>query len=547
MKRIKKWGILLLALLLAAGCAPKKEVKDIYIVYTGDVHCGFDENLGFAKLKALVEDVKQKDGYTYLVDVGDYLQGGVYGSLSEGKIVIDMMNEVGYDLVAVGNHEFDYGMDRLKELMGLSKFRYVACNVKYTGSKESIFKDIPEYVIEEFGGRKVAFIGVITPFSIVSSTPTFFMENDNLVYDFYSADQGKELAEKVQKTVDEARSKGADYVIALTHLGSTNEEAPFDSVSLISRTTGIDVVIDGHSHSVIIGDPYPNAEGKDVILTSVGTKMQNAGELIIEKDGTISTMLFSEYAREDEGVKAAMGKVQNEMAAILSQKVGDASFPLTIENENGVRIVRSRETNLGDFLTDIVRQEMKADIGILIGGGIRHTIAKGEIRYGDLLNVFPFFNTLSVVRCKGQQILDALEFGASKTEGIAEFDGNSAGEFGGFLQVSGLKYTIDTSVPTPVLTDKNGMFIGTEGPRRVKDVYVMQNGRYEPIDPEKMYTVASIDYLLFENGDGNTAFKGAEKVPGEEPIDLDVLIKWVKQMPEFPDTYEKPQGRITVE
>ena len=240
-------------------------------------------------------------------------------------------------------------MPRLRQLIEKADFKMIASNVKYTGKEENVFRDVPEYVIMEYGPVKVGFLGVLTPESLTSSTPVYFMEDGEFVYDFYNGYDGKELADRVQGLVDELRGQGCDYVIALTHLGSIAATEPYDSITLIHNTTGIDAVLDGHSHSVIIGDYYPNKDGEDVLLSSVGTKMQNAGELIIGKDGTIETMLVSEYNREDEGMKEAVAKANADLEVILAEKVGELPFALKIDDENGLRLVRCRETNAGDL------------------------------------------------------------------------------------------------------------------------------------------------------------------------------------------------------
>ena len=521
---------------------------DIYIFFTSDVHCGVDENLGFTGLKALVDDTRLVHPYVSLVDLGDYLQGGTLGSLTKGKSIIEIMNEMNYDYVTIGNHEFDYTVEELDKRLHELNAQVITSNVKYTGHKKNIFEEYPTYVIHEYGPVKVAFLGVLTPTSITSSTPKYFMEDGEIVYDFYSERNGDELAERVQSIVDEARSNGADYVVALTHLGSTPHYTPYDSISLIHKTNGIDVVLDGHSHSVVIEDHYPNKDGKDVILSSVGTKMQNAGELIIGKDGSLTTMLVSEFHHHDVDIESDILAKEDEQKPILDDKIGVAPFDFTIMDDEGHRIVRSRETNLADFVADAYRYVMDADIGLTNGGGVRTNIVQGDITFGDILNVNPFQNTVGTCRATGQQILDALEFGAKETLGITVLDGNSVGEFGAFLQVSGLKYTIDTSIPTGVVLDDNGMLKEIKGERRVQDVQVLKDGQYVPLDPNEKYVVASISYLLFESGDGNTAFAGAEMIEQGSQIDVNCLRDYLTQMNGIPDTYRNPlgEGRITV-
>lgn len=527
------------------GCQ-KKLKDDIYIFFTSDVHCGLNDNLTYPSLKAVIDDTRAEHKNVLLVDLGDFIQGGYYGALSGGEMVVQIMNEMGYDIVTYGNHEFDYGIDRLHELMGMMEFETLASNVIYTGNKENIFDGIAEYTIREFDGVKVGFIGVLTPDSLTSSTPKFFMEGDKYVYDFYTGENGKLLQDKVQSVVDEVRKQGAKYVVAMTHLGSTGTE-PYDAISLIHNTNGIDVVLDGHSHSIIVEDKYPNKDGEDVIISSVGTKLEAAGELIISKEGEIKTMHINKYDRKDEAIAATIADFDKQLEHILNEVVGSSEFDMRIDDDEGIRMSRDRETTVGDFVADAYRYVMETQIGMANGGGVRSNIEGGEITYGKLMNVSPFRNTIGSCKATGQMILDALEFGARNTEAIYKFDGNAVGESGGFLSVSGLKYTIDTSIETPVIVDENDMLTGfSSDKRRVKDVYVLEDGEYVEIDPQKEYTVAATDYVLYNSGDGNTAFKDATMIEINKYVDTDAMKEYLLHLETMPDEYRKLQGRITV-
>lgn len=546
---MKKIFNVLLAVLLSAmlsSCAVQKD--DIYVFFTSDVHCGIEDNMGLSGVKALVDEAKKEHQFVSLVDCGDFLQGGAVGSLSKGKLVIEVMNEVGYDYAILGNHEFDYGMDTLKQGMSESNFEYIVSNIKYSGSKENVFENTKEYVIKDYGGTKVAFLGISTPYSITDSTPANFMEGNDYVYNFYTADEGNELYERVQSLVDEARKKGAKYVVAMAHLGSEPQYAPFDSISMISHTSGIDVVFDGHSHSVIVEDKYPNKNGEDVVLSSVGTKLASVGQLILGKDGTVTTLHIDEYNGKDEGVAAVIAKANTEVDNILSQKICDLDYDLMMYDEEGIRIGRSRETTVGDFVTDAYRHALNTDVAIVNGGGVRNNIMAGEVLYRNLFDVAPFQNNTGSLYATGQQIMDALEYGARYTEAIYKLDGNAVGEYGGFLQVSGLKYTIDTSVESAVTVDDNGMFAGfANDNRRVKDVLILQGEEYVPIDPEKTYTVGGISYMLFSGGDGNTIFMNCEKISDNEFVDIEVLRQYLIDNGGFKDDYRETQGRIIIE
>ena len=546
MKRIISVLLIVGILFSVVGCMEVKQKEDIYILYTSDVHCGVEENMTLAGVKALVDDEKANHQYVTLVDGGDFLQGGSVGSLSKGKLIIELMNDTGYEIVTVGNHEFDYGMDTLKERMKESNFDYVLCNVKYSGKNESAFADTPGYVIKDYGGVKVAFIGVATPYSITDSTPKYFMEDHEYVYNFYSGDNGNELYERVQSVVDEVRKQKVKYVVALTHLGSTPEYTPFDSVSLISHTSGIDAVLDGHSHSMIVEDKYPNKDGKDVVLCSVGTKLQAVGELILGTDGSVTTLHIEEYNRKDESVLKALENADKVVDETLSVKICDLDYDMKIVDDEGVRFGRARESTVANFVADAYRYALGTDIAVVNGGGVRSNIMAGEVLYRNLFDVSPFQNNGGSCYATGQQIVDALEFGAQNTERIYKLDGNSVGEFGGFIQVSGLKYTIDTSVESCVTFDSNNMFAGfANDNRRVKDVYVLENDEYVPIDLNKKYSVGGISYMLFSSGDGNTIFRDCEKISDNEFVDIELLKTYLEEVG-FNDTYREVEGRITV-
>ena len=548
---MKKLLTVILAVLLCMGlssCVKMPLDDDIYIFFTSDVHCGIEENLTFASMKAVIDDTKAEHKYVTLVDVGDFVQGGAIGSLSKGSLVVELMNVAGYDLATFGNHEFDYGMDSLKQLIADSDFGYVASNVDYFGSGESFTKDVPTYVIKQYGSVKVGFIGIITPTSFTSSTPDSFKENGEFVYDFYGGDQGKKLAEKVQSVVDEVRKQKVDYVVALSHLGYLEKYKPYDSITLIHNTNGIDVVLDGHAHAIVVEDKYPNKDGKDVILSSVGTKLEALGQLIIGKDGSLTTMHIDQYSRQDETMLQAIDKTNKELDHILSQEIGSLDHDMKIYDEEGIRMSRSRETTVGNFVSDAYRYAMGTDIAFVNGGGVRADMNAGTITYNDLMNVNPFQNDISSCNATGQQILDALEYGAQNTEKIYKFDGNAVGEYGGFMIPSGLKYTIDTSIASQVEIDDQGIFKSYKSDlRRVKDVYVLVDGEYVELDPNKTYSVAMADYIMSKDGDGNTAFASSEHLNDKGMVDVNALIDYFKSIEDFSDKYTSLEGRITIQ
>ncbi|MDD7411692.1 MAG: bifunctional UDP-sugar hydrolase/5'-nucleotidase [bacterium] len=534
--------LLALALLLSGLTAFAEETaaKDVVVLYTNDVHCGIDENIGYAGLAAY-KKAFAKAGYdVLLVDNGDAIQGGPVGTLSKGEYIIDIMNEVGYDVATIGNHEFDYGMDQFMALREKAKFPYVSANFTDLEGKPIL----DPFVIKEAGGRKIAFVGASTPETFTKSTPTYFQnEKGEYIYDFCEGEDGKRLYAAVQKAVDDAREAGAEYVVVLAHLGIDGSSVPYTSSDLIVNTNGIDAVLDGHSHSTIEQEVVKNKDGEEVLLSSTGTKLAAVGALTIAADGTLSTRLHTESIFQDdettafvEGIKAQYGETLAKVVA--SSQVDLIVNDLTAVDSEGkpIRIIRSQETNLGDLCADAYRLVSGADIGVVNGGGIRAAIPAGDITFEQIISVHPFGNALCVVEATGQQILDALEKSVSKLPD----------ENGGFLHVSGLTFTVDMSVPSTVVVDDKGNFVEVSGERRVKDVKV--GG--EDLDPAKTYTLASHNYMLKSGGDGFNMFINDKLLQDEVMLDNQVLITYITENlgGVIGEEYAEPygQGRITI-
>ena len=519
---------LVFALCGGALAAEETTGNDIVVLYTNDVHCGVEDNIGYAGLVAYEKEMLETTPYVTLVDIGDAIQGGPLGSLTTGEALVNIMNEVGYDVATMGNHEFDYGMARFQELAAMLECGYVSCNFVDLSTGDTVF---PAYKMISYGDTDVAYIGISTPETYTKSTPTYFQdENGNYIYSFSE----NNLPEMVQDAIDEATAAGAEYIVAVGHLGVDEQSAPYRSTDIIAETTGLDVFLDGHSHSVIASQEVEDADGNTVILSSTGTELANIGKLTIAADGTITTELVSDYETKDADMQAFIDNVNAEFEEITSEVVAESSVNLTGYAEDGTRLVRNQETNIGDLVADAYRVVGDADIGWANGGGIRADIPAGEITYGDIIEVHPYSNQLCVVETTGQQILDALEMASA----------SCPNESGGFLQVSGLSYTIDTTIPSSVVTDDQGMFVEVDGERRVKDVMVGD----EPIDPDATYTLASHNYMLKEGGDGINMFKNDKLIVDESMPDNQVLITYIVDHLDgvVPADYAEPQGRITV-
>ena len=549
LSRFSLFMALICFVFLLNGCQTAQAEDDIVILYTNDVHCAVDDAIGYAGLSAYQSYMEEKTDYVTLVDCGDSIQGDTLGTLSQGAYLVDIMNQVGYDFAVLGNQEFTYGMDQLSALLEKSNAQYLGCNIQYTGDGESVLSAVAPYEIVTYGNTKVAFIGISTPESITKSSPTYFMdETGTFVYDF-CGESGDALYTQVQETVDLCRKEGAEYVIALAHLGTAENSAPFRSTDLIAETSGIDAVLDGHSHSVIPCDLIENQKGEPVILSSSGTGLQYIGQLVITAEGNLTSSLIGAYPDKDETIEPSIKEIQNQFEEELQQVIAHSDIPLTTVDESGFRLIRNRETNLGDFCADAYRVVSGADIAFVNGGGIRADLDAGDITYEDIISVHPYGNTLCVAEATGQEILDALEMASSYTTSVTNDGKVETGESGAFLQVSGLRYTIDTSVPSTVELDDFGMFVSCGENRRVTDVQILQDdGSYAPIDPQGVYTLASHNYLIKQGGDGLTMFTDNELVMDEGMLDYQILIQYLTEDlgGVVSNSYETPQGRITI-
>lgn len=540
---------------LAPAGAFAAEASDgvVSIVFTNDVHCAIDQQVdkegkvtgaGYAGVAAYANAQKSLygAGNVTLVDAGDAIQGGPVGTLTKGEALVKIMNAVGYDYAVPGNHEFDYGMDQFNKLVGQSGAAYLSCNftkLNADGSKAGVFapfaietyKDADVAADDADGVLKVAFVGISTPETLTKSSPANFQDAaGNYIYGFCQDETGQALYAAVQGAVDEARAQGADYVVAVGHLGIEGSTDRWTSEAVIKHTTGIDALIDGHSHEaydktvdsqVAAGaiQTLANSDGDKVVLVQTGTKLANVGNLVIDADAadgqdvTAQLVPASECKDQDAAVKKVVDQVNSELADVLNKVVGKTDVPLTIVDEDGVRQVRHHETNMGDLVADAYRAAVGADVALANGGGVRASIAAGDITNNDLLSVQPYGNELCLIEATGQEIMDALEMGASK----------APEEFGGFLQVSGLSYKIDASIPSSVKTDENGNFVSVDGERRVFDVKVGD----QAIDAAKTYKVASHGYMLLEGGDGLTMFKGNKVLQENVILDNQALINYI--------------------
>ena len=438
MKRILGLVLAMAMLLSLTGAVcgePEQLEKDVVVLFTSDVHCGIDQGFGYAGLAAIRQSMEDAGNHVVLVDNGDSIQGEPIGTMTTGEALIELMNVVGYDLAIPGNHEFDYGMDRFLELTEKADFPYISANFNKDG--ELVFAP---YLVKEFDGVKIAFVGITTPKTITTSTPKYFQdENGNFIYGFMQDESGEKLYAAVQSAVDAAREEGAAYVIALGHLGNEQACEPWTYADVIGNTTGIDALLDGHSHDTDQVEMV-NKDGQTVLRSGCGTKLAGVGCLRIGKDGKLSTELFLWNNKTDaptllgihNDADAAVKSAKDALGDKLSEVVAKTAVELTIndpvatkDDGSPIRIVRRAETNLGDLCADAYRELSGAQIAFVNGGGIRTSIKEGDITLNDILKVHPFGNAMCVIEATGQQILDALEWGTRAVPSQSGGDGFS--------------------------------------------------------------------------------------------------------------------------
>lgn len=543
--------------------------EDVVILYTNDVHTYIDKPLSYDVLAALKSELQETYGNVLLVDAGDHIQGTAYGSMDKGESIIKLMNSAGYDLATLGNHEFDYGMEGTMDVISWAEFSYVSCNFYKEEAGVRGENVLEPYKLFDIGGQKIAFVGITTPESFTKSTPAYFQdEAGNYIYGISGGEDGQALYDDVQSAIDAARAEGAELVIALGHLGVDPSSKPWTSEEVIANVSGLDAFIDGHSHTVVFDTQVSGKDGASVELTQTGEYFGSIGMMLIDgESGEISTAPI-DYTEITETVTDEAGNpVLNEAgeeetqvvgyefdsqlyegktwlsdadtAAIkdawiaeidtqLGQLIGSTQLVLDNYDASGTRLVRSQETNTGDFTADALyylfdSMGLDVDVAVMNGGGIRNEAVTGELSYKTAKTIHTFGNVACLQTVTGQQLLDALEWGA-RSVGTGE-------ECGGFLQVAGITYKVDSQWPSSVQMDDKGVWIGgPTGGYRVYDVmvYNRETDAYEELDLEANYNLAGYNYTLRDLGDGFNMFSSAVNVLDYVMEDYMVLANYIQ-------------------
>lgn len=537
----KKFLHLLIAIPFLAFCVSCNNEDDyindeplpsnpIVIIYENDVHCAVD---GYAKLATIREQQKTLTPYVTTVSCGDFIQGDVVGAISTGGHIIDIMNLVEYDFVTLGNHEFDFGVPRMFELTEKLNAQVIDANFRHIPTNTPVF---PAYEIVTYEDVDIAYIGLTTTSTLSTSPKKFQDESGAFIYDFSK----NTFYETAQRHINQARQEGADYIVVLSHLGNEPDDDHPNSLSLIAQTTGIDVVLDAHSHSFLPDTLIYNETGHPVLMSSTGTKFQGVGILTLSPEGTFSTRIESlENVAPDAGIQAFVDDIKAKVESEGNTVIGHSEISLPTHTPTGDRMVRTQETAIGNFCADAFRIVLDTDIAFINGGGIRDSISQGEVSFNDLKAVFPFGNTASIGSMTGRQLLDVLEFSVSQLP-------NESGEF---LHVSGMKFEADASIPSPVYTDGNGLFVGVDDTgRRVSNAQILnKEGTYEPIDLNRTYTIAGFNYHLVDGG-GLGILNGANIIASDMGQDIEILSIYVQQYLEgkISQRYADTEGRIRI-
>ena len=519
-----------LALLMPQSISVNAATNETVILFTNDVHCGIEKDnssLGLAELAGYKNYLTNQGKKVILADAGDALQGAPLGGLTKGGAILDLMHAAGYDVAVPGNHEFDYGMEQFLLNASVAEtygFGYISSNFKRTNGS-ALFDAYK--MIDTQSGVKIAFVGITTPESFTKSTPTYFQdENGNYIYSFSQGNNGQDLYDAVQAAVDDAISHGADYVIALGHTGIDQQSSPWTTQEIISHVSGLDAYLDGHSHSVV-NTTVRDKDGDEVLHIQTGTKMANIGSLVLTDDGTSITHEEASLVNQatltalgvtaDASMQTAVNEKKSAFESILNQQVFTSEINLSTQDPEDPtkRIIRNTPNNLGDLCADAYREVMGAEIGLMNGGGIRASISAGNVTYGDVISVFPYNNAGTLIKATGQQVLDALELS------VAAWPGES----GGFLHVSGITYELHSYIESSVVKSNEGAFVRVDGERRIKNVKI--NG--EPIDVNRVYLVASHNYMLRNGGDGYSMFKNCEVVKDATIVDNELLIHYISE------------------
>ena len=458
--------------------------NSLVIVHTNDTHSRVLDDkyagMGFAKISSIVKSIRENNKNVLLLDAGDTLHGQTIASLAQGATIVDLMNAMGYDAMTSGNHDFNYGQDRLLELSKKANFPILASNVIKKDGK--LLLNDKKYIIKDMNGLKVGIFGLSTPETAYKSHP------DNV--------KGLSFVDpttKANEIIKELKGK-VDIIVAIAHLGV---EGDTPSKKVAENVDGIDVLVDGHSHTVM----PEGTQIKNTLIVQTGEYDTNLGVVRIDfkdkkiasKKATLISKTETASIVPDKEIADKIATINKDNEKITSVVVGKTDIALDGEREH----VRKQETNFGNLIADSIRYATKADISFINGGNIRCSIPVGDITKGQIITAIPFGNTTVVKEVKGSVVLATLEHGVSK---LPE-------SFGGYPHVSGMTYDLDPS---------------KEAGHRIYNLKINNS----PVDLNKNYKFAFSNFAA-AGGDDYTMLKDG-KVVGEFAQDDEIFLNYIQ-------------------
>lgn len=508
-----------LALTLFAGCRITIGNGDIVILFTGDAANEANAGVGFSSVAAYKRAVSTTHDFVALVDCGNSLSGGSMDLVSKGEFAAKIMNEAGYRFCALGSRDAALGSDAVSASAELMGAKLLSANVLPDDDELKI----EAYATEVFAGRTVAFVGATGSMD----APDFDISS------------GDEMISDVQAAVDEAKKK-SDFVVILSNIGSNECE------KLISKVSGVCAVLDAGSEPVAERH-IKDKDGADVIYSSAGSKLQSIGQLIISAGGTVTATNVT-YTEKDEDLDLIIKTMEEGYSAKLKETFVTLSQSIPETNDAGVRTLENRETAIGNLVADAYAKAAGADIALVTATEISAGLDAGDVTLESVLNALPRGGDISTAEVTGSQIADALEFSVRNTAGYYAQNGVPYGTFEGFLQVSGISFTVSTYFASTVSESEEGEFEAVGGTRRVSNIRVKNSsGEYEELDNEKTYTVAGSTALLSGKLNGYSMFGGAKVSGKSETSDYNALLSMLKESSaEELAAYHTVGSRITV-
>lgn len=491
---------------IAVETQPVLDGEELVILYTNDLHGGYlrDDRqgaLGFPALAAYKKGLEQDGFYCILLDGGDAFIGSDPAFKATG--IVNIMDHMNYSFAVPGEQEFALGNKGFLHMAeNLDTMQYLCCNFP---DAEAVNNPIKPYEIIDYNGINIAFLGITSPDHVAKLQDDFKRDGEQVFYDM------------IQNVIDEVKAQGADYVIALAHLGTNPADTPFTSVDVIKRTTGLNILLDGHSHSVIENKRILDMDDRAVLLCSGGSDFAGFMDVRLNLEtGELTVDRITEVPEEDTEIQGYVETLKNQEFVYSNQVIGSSEVELNSIESDGVFRSRLMETPMGNFCADAYRMVLDADIAIVNAGNIHGKIPKGDITIQNVCSVVPADMEICIVQTTGQKILDALEVAYRYADKEENPD---------FLQISGITCRIDSNIPSGVILDDNGNFCGVSGERRVCDVMV--NGT--PIQPDHLYTVASNTYLLQTGGNGFSMFLGDEIIQKSHMTESQILLCYIQQ------------------